>query len=174
MEARIRSDLSEEVGKPERLDGASSQGFHRAMSSWEDGADLVARMSLLPSELRVLLEEAHELKVFSSSASRALGAPGAVGSRLRASAHVGVGILRVAVSGLPKGEGDLVAWTSRLQSLRGRLEEKGGSLTLSLGPSSLMRTVGPWGAPGDEKGLMAGLKAEFDPKGILAPGRLGL
>jgi len=45
---------------------------------------------------------------------------------------------------------------------------------LSSGPGVLLREVGAWGAAGEEKTLMAGLKAEFDPQGILAPGRLGL
>jgi FAD/FMN-containing dehydrogenase len=37
-----------------------------------------------------------------------------------------------------------------------------------------MKDVGAWGTRGGEWEIMAGLKAEFDPAGILSPGRLGL
>ena len=168
MEARIGSDLHNEAGIPERLEGEKSRAFHRTLSVWEDGTDLVARLCLLPSEMGTLLDEAKELGALASRTAAA-GAP-----QLRLSAHVGAGVLRVAVSGLPEGEDDLDTWASGLQTLRGRLEESGGSLTLSSGPSSLVRKVGVWGASGEEKEIMAGLKAQFDPGGILAPGRLGL
>ena len=168
MEARVRSDLSHEVGCVRRLDGETSQAFHGTLNAWEEGADLVARLCLLPSELGTLLDEAEELRTLVSEASSPPGAG------MRLSAHVGAGVLRVAVSKLPEGEGGLDPWVSSLRSLRARLEERGGSLTLSSGPSALLREVGAWGAAGEEKALMAGLKAEFDPQGILAPGRLGL
>jgi FAD/FMN-containing dehydrogenase len=61
-----------------------------------------------------------------------------------------------------------------LAGLRERLEEEGGSLTVSRGPVEVMEGVGPWGTPGPELSLMRGLKAEFDPSGILAPGRFGV
>jgi len=168
MEARIRSDLSHELGAPGRLDGEESRALHRTLSGWEGGADLVARLCLLPSEMGTLLEEAKELRALAS------GTEGPEAPTLRFSAHVGAGVLRVAVPGLPEGEDALGPWISSLQRLRGRLEEWGGSLTLSSGPSSLMMKVGSWGALDGEKGLMAGLKTQLDPKGILAPGRLGL
>ena len=59
-----------------------------------------------------------------------------------------------------------------LSTLRSELEEKGGSLILSEGPRGLLQSVGPWGSLGAEAGLVAGLKREFDPQGILAPGRI--
>jgi len=168
MEARILSDLSHEMGTLERLAGEESRAFHRTLGAWEKGAELGARLSLLPSEMSTLLEEVRELRSLGSRAE------GAKPFRLSLSAHVGTGILRVAVSGLPEGEGALGPWITSLQGLRDRLEEKGGSLTLDSGPASLVREVGAWGGLGGEKELMVGLKAQLDPKGILAPGRLGL
>ena len=168
MELRIRSDLSQEVGCLHRLEGERSRAFHRTLNGWEEGAELVARLCLLPSELGTLLDEAEELRTLVSEASSSPGA------QLRLSAHVGAGVLRVAVSKLPKEESSLDSWVSSFRSLRARLEEKGGSLTLSSGPGFLVREMGAWGAVGGEKELMAGLKSQFDPKGILAPGRLGL
>jgi FAD/FMN-containing dehydrogenase len=136
------------------------------MADWEKGADLVARMCLLPSELGSLLEEAGELRRLAASS------PGPVAVGL--SAHVGAGILRVAVSGLSIEGTALDPWVKALQTLRTRLEERGGTLTLSVGPDRLMTEVGAWGSAGREKRLMEGLKAQFDPEGILAPGRLAL
>ena len=167
MEARIGSDLSREAVNLERLVGEESRALQRTLNGWENGASLVVRLCLLPSQMGDLLEEAEELRALSSKAKE--GNP-----QLRLSAHVGAGVLRVAVSGLPSGEGDLAAWASSLLGLRERLEGKGGTLTLSSGPGFLVREVGAWGVSGGEKELSAGLKAQFDPKGILAPGRLGL
>jgi FAD/FMN-containing dehydrogenase len=80
----------------------------------------------------------------------------------------------VAVRGLPEEAAALAPWVASLRKLRARLEERGGTLTLSAGPARVMNEVGAWGSAGGEQRLMKGLKAEFDPKGILAPGRLGL
>jgi len=166
MEARILSELAHETATPIRLEGEGSEVLHRNLSGWENGADMVLRLSLLPSELRVLLAEARELK--------ALSEKGGLEADVRVSAHVGTGVLRVAVSGLVRRDSELEPWVPVLAGLRTRLEEGGGTLTLSSGPPPLMNAVGPWGTPGGEEGLLRGLKAEFDPKGILAPGRLGL
>ncbi len=167
MELRIRSDLSHEGGGLQRLEGETSRAFHGALNGWEEGADLVARLCLLPSELGALLDEAEELRTLVSKASSS-------SAQLRLSAHVGAGVRRVAVWKLPEGENRWAPWVSSLRSLRARLEERGGSLTLSSGPGFLVREMGAWGAVGGEKEILAGLKAQFDPKGILAPGRLGL
>lgn len=168
MERRVRSDLSRAIGGLERLEGEESRTFHGLYGEWERGADLVARLSLLPSEMGELLEEGNHLSSLPSSGS------GRNPPRLRLAAHMGAGVLRLAVTGLPGTERELGAWVTGLLDLRGRLEERGGSLTISTGPDSLVRAVGAWGAAGSEMGLMAGLKTEFDPNGVLAPGRLGL
>ena len=80
----------------------------------------------------------------------------------------------MAVSGLDSEKTSLEPWMSALSALRTRLEERGGTLTVSSGPPTLMKDLGPWGTPGGEERLLKGLKDEFDPKGILSPGRLGL
>jgi glycolate oxidase FAD binding subunit len=53
-----------------------------------------------------------------------------------------------------------------LAMLRATLEKDGGSLTI-LGPSKL----DAWGSPGDALPLMRAVKAQFDAKGTLNPGR---
>jgi len=166
MEARIGSELAQETWIPGKLEGEASEAFHRGLNGWEKGFDLVLRLSLLPSELGTLLAEAQELE--------ALGAGGRSAADVHASAHVGAGVLRVAVSGLDSERTLLEPWISALGALRTRLEERGGTLTVSSGPPTLMKDLGPWGTPGGEERLLKGLKDEFDRKGILSPGRLGL
>ena len=144
-------------GGIQRRAGEESRAFHAELDEWEEGAQLVVRLSLLPSELGSLLEEAQAL--------------GALAKETRVSAHVGAGVLRVAVRSVPGGGGGVEPWVGALQELRGRLEEKGGSLTISQAPLAILDDVGPWGAPGPEAPILEGLKTELDPRGILAPGR---
>jgi glycolate oxidase FAD binding subunit len=53
-----------------------------------------------------------------------------------------------------------------LEGLRPELERAGGSLTIVRGPRH-----DAWGDPGDTLPLLRAVKAQFDPKGILNPGR---
>jgi glycolate oxidase FAD binding subunit len=159
MEGRLQRELGGE-GSEERLErfqGEASRELHQVLNDWEGDAPLVLRLALLPSELGVLLEEAGKL--------------GEVLGTVRLSAHVGSGILRVAATGLPGEEEGARRLASVLSESRERLEGRGGSMTVSVGPASLAEEVGAWGTPGPEKALMEGLKREFDPQGILAPGR---
>jgi glycolate oxidase FAD binding subunit len=167
MEARINADLSGHAGNTDRLGREESRALHRTLGDWEKGAAMVARLCLLPSELGILLDEAEGLRALATGWST----PGA---RVALSAHVGAGVVRLGVSDLPEAASALDPWVATLRHLRERVEGKGGSLTLSSGPAFLMREVGPWGVSDGGRDLMAGLKAQFDPAGILAPGRLGL
>jgi FAD/FMN-containing dehydrogenase len=136
------------------------------MGGWEKGRALVARLASPPALLEGLLDEAGEMGKLASG----FGLHG----ETHLAAHVGAGILRVAVAELPGEESSLVAWISHLKGVRARVEGMGGSLTLCTGPDFLMREVGAWGSDEASAGIMAGLKTQFDPAGILAPGRLGL
>ncbi len=147
--------------------GDDSRSFHDEAGAWEEGADLVIRLSLLPSKLPLLLEEAKNLKAL-------FGEDSGAGASLRTSAHVGAGILRVGFWRLNQGGPALDGFASVLGDLRSRLEGMNGSLTVSRGPASLVKELGAWGKQGAEGRLMAGLKNRFDPEGVLAPGRLGL
>ncbi len=167
MSARIGSQLSTQLGVPEEVAGDDSRSFHDEAGAWEEGADLVIRLSLLPSKLPLLLEEAKNLKAL-------FGEDSGAGASLRTSAHVGAGILRVGFWRLTQGGSALEGLASVLGGLRSRLEGMNGSLTVSRGPASLVKELGAWGKQGAEGRLMAGLKNRFDPEGVLAPGRLGL
>ncbi|MBT8395691.1 MAG: FAD-binding oxidoreductase [Gemmatimonadetes bacterium] len=167
MESRIVRDLGQSDGGTRRLQGDMSRALQRRLEDWEGGSHLSARLSLLPSKLGTLLEEVEGLRPLVVGWSE----PGAT---MALSAHVGAGVVRLRVSKLPAREEALEPWITALRDLRGRMEDQGGSLVLSSGPPGLMREVGPWGTPGPERHLLEGLKAEFDPAGILASGRLNL
>ena len=164
LDARGRGELGEwaAVGRDVVILGAEeSRRFHKAQGSWEEGARLVLRLSLLPSKMEWLLAR-----------SRALAEEmGAVGKG-RLALHLGWGVLRIVFEEIPSEEGGMTGIGRVLSTLRSELEEEGGSLILSEGPVGLLRSVGPWGSLGAEAGLVAGLKREFDPQGILAPGRI--
>jgi len=191
MELRIRKALGGEErkvfsgpGSLLELRSGESRSFHAAMEDWEKGAAMVLRLSLVPSRLGTLLEEVRELarrvggsvreglsgKTGGSSQGGGNGAFGGV----RTAAHVGCGVLRVAFGRLPSAEGGLQELAQALGDLRSRLEGEGGSLRLSTAPRGLMDEVGAWGTLGPVEGLMEGLKREFDPAGILSPGRFGI
>jgi len=165
-----------------RLEGSESVAFSDALGEWEVGAALVLRLGLLPSRLPRALEEAGEILrrlsgVPSQGGEREGGRRGAGGTAFggpRLAAHVGWGVVRVAVPSIPAGSVPMGTLAGELGALRRRLEADGGSLVLSRAPLDLMEEVGAWGAPGPEIALMRGLKAEFDPSGILAPGRFGV
>lgn len=56
--------------------------------------------------------------------------------------------------------------------LRGWAESVGGAMVLTGGPETLYERIDPWGSPPAGLDYQRRLAAEFDPYGILAPGRL--
>lgn len=144
------------------LGGEETRKLFHHFAGWEEGAGLVLRLSLLPSRAGELLE-------FGGSLVDQLN----LGGDARMALHVGWGVLRVAFAGSKSGKGEVGRAAGVLEEFRGTLEEEGGGLVLSEGPAGLMEAVGPWGSPGPEKAMVRGLKQEFDPQGILAPGRIG-
>ena len=59
-----------------------------------------------------------------------------------------------------------------LRALRERCERMGGALVLERADPSRKRSLGAWGTPRNAPRIAQALKARFDPKGVLAPGRL--
>jgi glycolate oxidase FAD binding subunit len=164
LEARGREELSGWAAAERgvvTLESEESRRFHETQGCWEEGAPLVLRLSLLPSKMEWLMTRSRALLEEMGSESEG-----------RVALHLGWGVLRIAFDELPSEGKAMTGIGQLLSTLRSELEEKGGSLILSEGPRGLLRSVGPWGSLGTEAGLVAGLKREFDPKGILAPGRI--
>lgn len=61
-----------------------------------------------------------------------------------------------------------------VRSLRSVVEGNGGALILERAPASLRRAVGTWGTPRLPPQIARSLKSRFDPRGVLAPGRIPL
>jgi len=83
--------------------------------------------------------------------------------------EAGNGILRVALTGAIAPD---VFASELVAPLRAALREEGGSLVIERAPLSLKGATDVWGPlPEVALGVMRRLKAEFDPLGVLNPGR---
>ena len=125
-----------------------------ARSELWSGAEpsVVCKFSLLPADIGTFLDLIRK-------ASELLHLPW----RLVAQA-VGVGYLRL--------EGtDTGALLNALQDLRKKLETRGGSLVILRCPLEIKSKMDVWGSAGDALALMRSIKAQFDPAGLLNPGR---
>jgi glycolate oxidase FAD binding subunit len=167
MDARGReliADWEGEARRVEVLGAEESRRLFHGVSSWEEGADLVLRLSLLPSRADTLVAKGRTLQ---EELSRL------VGGDVRMALHLGWGVLRFALSGSELAGGNLDPIVKALSELRRELEGEGGSLALSRGPAVLVQELGSFGRIGGEGEIMAGLKREFDPQGILPSGGWG-
>jgi len=86
------------------------------------------------------------------------------GIKAYASARAGNGVLDASLV----GEGSLVPAVKTLRELTAKM---GGSLVIEDAPVALKSEVGVWGDMGSALGLMKRIKSNFDPGGILNPGR---
>ncbi|HWE62253.1 MAG TPA: FAD-binding oxidoreductase [Chloroflexota bacterium] len=71
----------------------------------------------------------------------------------------------------PGTETSDLACAAVLRQARSVVQHESGHLVLEAGPTSLRRTLDPWGAPPDGEGLARLIKRKLDPAGILNPGR---
>ena len=131
-----------------------------AQDVWTAGASLwagseqsvICKFSLLPNALGAFPEK---LKLLSEKTQLSWS--------LVAQA-VGVGLLRLESTGI-------AVLLDVLRDLREGLETSGGSLSLLRCPLELKKKIDVWGSPGDALQLMRSIKTQFDPTGVLNPGR---
>ena len=147
----------------ERLEGEKSRAIFDNVGAMEEGAELVLRLSLLPTRLPELVEMLSSLDGVYDAES---------GWGMRLAAHAYTGVLRVMIAKLSRAEGWLERTNAVLGELRRSLEEKGGSLVVSQGPPEIVGAVGAWGCSGPAGVFAARIRAAFDPASILAQGRL--
>ena len=157
--------VTERAGMPpvQRLEGAQSAAIFDNVRAMEDGAELVLRLSLLPSRLPELVEMTSRLSELYDPRA---------GWGMRLAAHAPTGVLRVMIARMSRSEAWLDRAKTALGDLRRSLEVERGSLVVSQGPPELVGAIGAWGAPGPAALLNAGIQAAFDPASILAQGRL--
>ena len=156
--------LSERAGMPpvERLEGEKSAAIFDNVRAMEDGAELVLRLSLLPSRLPDLVEMTSRLS--------GLYDPTA-GWGMRLAAHAYTGVLRVMIAKVSRSDAWLDRAIEALEDLRRSLEAEGGSLVVSQSPPEIVGAIGAWGGSGPVALFTAGIQAAFDPASILAQGR---
>ena len=156
--------VSERAGMPpfQQLQGEKSAAIFANVRAMEDGAELVVRLSLLPSRLPELVEMPSRLS--------GLYEPTA-GWGMRMAAHAHTGVLRVMIAKLTRSDDGLDQATVVLGVLRRFLEAEGGSLVVSQGPPEIVGAMGAWGESGPTALFTAGIQAAFDPASILAQGR---
>jgi glycolate oxidase FAD binding subunit len=80
-------------------------------------------------------------------------------------ADLGTGIIRIALDADHQQSAELaVRWRREAAS-------SGGTLTIEQAPLEVRRRVGAWNDAGPAAALMGSIKANFDPEGLLSPGR---
>jgi len=85
----------------------------------------------------------------------------------RIACHLTAGIVH---SSWPPGD-DPDADLRLVTSLRQEVTRLGGTMVVEAAPAALKERLDVWGEPGADFPLMRGLKEQFDPQGILSPGR---
>ncbi len=156
--------VSEHAGMPpvERLEGEESAAIFENVRAMEDGAELVLRLSLLPSRLPDLVEMTSRLSGLYDPTAK---------WGMRMAAHANTGVLRVMIAKMTRSDDRLDQAKVVLGVLRRSLEAEGGSLVVSQGPPEFVEAMGPWGESGPAALFTAGIQAAFDPASILAQGR---
>ncbi len=175
---RERVDAEEEVirsaltgagaGSPTALADEEAAALWREVRHLEDGTDLALRMSIAPSRIAELVELARTV-------GRMHGGRDALArSAVRMAIHGGAGVLRLAIPHLRVDSGWAERWADRLEDVRRTLSWRDGALSVTRAPASLLALLEAWRRPSTKSELMAGLKAAFDPAGILSVDRFVL
>jgi FAD/FMN-containing dehydrogenase len=92
------------------------------------------------------------------------------GWRLAGAAQLGVGVVEIGFSHAPNPEPRTPS-PAMVERLRRAAANLGGSLVVTHCPQDLKALIDVWGAPGDDFETMRKLKAAWDPKSTLTPGR---
>ena len=115
---------------------------------------IVTKASVLPSRAAEMIER---IEGIGQEASRPP----------RIACHLAAGVVYSAWPSSDDPDADLRLATS----LRQAAASLGGTLVLEAAPPALKERLDVWGEPGTDFALMRRLKEQFDPQGILSPGR---
>ena len=150
-EAQVDQTMRLAAGSRQIETQADVWNAHEAL--WEGTEpSIVCKFTLLPASLGTFFDKVRE------AAERAH-----LQWRLVAQA-VGVGWLRLEGAGAD-------VFLGAIMELRQGLEARGGSLSVLRCPSEVKSKLDVWGSPGDALPVMKSVKAQFDPAGVLNPGR---
>ena len=144
------------LAAPTVIEGAAT-GLWQAvgrLSTQPPPGGIVAKATVLPSRAPELIERIE-------SVGRQVSRPP------RIACHLTVGVVYSAWPSADASEADLQLATS----LRQAAESLGGTFVVEAAPAALKERLDVWGEPGLDFAIMRRLKEQFDPQGILNPGR---
>ncbi len=152
--------LTDCAGMPplQRLEGEQSAAIFDNVRAMEDGAELVLRLSLLPTHLPELVEMTSRLSGLYDPTE---------GWGMRLAAHAQSGVLRVMIAVVSRPDDWVNQAKKVLGVLRRALEAEVGSLVVSQGPPEIVAAISAWGELGPAALFSAGIQEAFDPAGIL-------
>jgi len=159
--ARDLAEMGRSVGVRSRL--VSEQTAERCWS-W-----LINFEQLFAGSFPEVLVLKASLPIASTEQFLSLAQRGAEGEEIRMAgiAQVGVGIVHLGLWGEKLGKvADRVVTNTRKAA-----ESLGGALVVEQYPNGFNAESDVWGPPGDTFEAMRGVKAAWDPKGVLSPGR---
>ncbi len=140
----------------------------RGEAVWRTIGEVHARLADGHVVVKIAVPIGKTLELF-ASAERLMHAQPASGA---ITAHAGSGIVRATLeagAGVP-----LEKLRDGLAALRREAEASEGSLVVEAAPLALKRGLDAWGASGEGHSVMQRLKSEFDPRGLMNPGRFVL
>ena len=154
--------LGKEVGAP-----IETHNAEEAETVWSHVADFRRKISEIQPGAVVLkasLPIASAEAFLSAAQQEAENAK----SEMAATSLAGVGTVQVAILDFPEGgDGERM-----IRRLRQSAQDLGGALLVERCPLELKARLDVWGEPGDDFKVMRKVKAAWDPKGILSPGRM--
>jgi glycolate oxidase FAD binding subunit len=158
--------VAEAVTSQGALLGSMASRLGARVSALEEGFWTRLGGALASSTVVKLASEIRRLPFWAGEVERVISRHGPTVSLV---GEAGNGILRAAVEGSVAPD----TWAREIASpLREALAAEGGSLVVERAPLDLKRAVDVWGPiPEVALAVMKRLKTEFDPRGVLNPGR---
>jgi glycolate oxidase FAD binding subunit len=140
-------------------------GADQEAAAWQAVREVQARISGERVVVKIAVPIGKTLELFSAADGllQRLQWRGAI------TAHAGSGIVRAGFGA--NANESLEALRDGLVALRREAEASEGSLVLEAAPLALKRSLDAWGTAREGSSVMRRLKAQFDPQGLMNPGR---
>lgn len=115
------------------------------------------KLNCLPSQVSAMTEGLEKLRK-------------ELNAKLRLKAHAGSGVIRGYLAFEESGSATS-KFVQQLQNLRTELKPSRGTLIVESAPASLKAAIDVWGYDFKDRALMQQIRQQYDPRGILNPGR---
>ena len=115
------------------------------------------KLNCLPSQIATMAERLEALR-------------NELNAELRLKAHAGSGVIRAYLS-YEESASAAARFSQQLENLRAALKPSRGTVIVESAPASLKAGIDVWGYDFKDKALMQQIRQQYDPHGILNPGR---